>query len=108
MPLCRWQIATASASAASCGFGIASRPSSSFTICADLRLLRAAVADHRALDLRGGVFDDRHAGLDRRQHGHAARVPELQALRTFIGVKEVFDGDALGPACSRAAPMSSR
>src|SRR5439155_2601618 len=33
LALCRWQMATAIASAASCGVGGASRPSSSFTIC---------------------------------------------------------------------------
>ena len=43
-----------------------------------LRLVGAAVADDRALDLGRRVLEDRHAGLDRRQHRDAARVPELQ------------------------------
>ena len=61
-------------------------------------LLRAPVADDGALDLGRRVFDDRHAGLDRRQHGDAARVPELQRAAHVGGVKQVLDRDALGAA----------
>ena len=105
---CRWQIATASASAASCGVGTRVEPEQQLHHLLHLRLLGAPVADHRALDLGRRVLDDRHAGLDRRQHRDAARVPELQRAAHVDGVEQVLDGDAVGPAVARAASVSSR
>jgi hypothetical protein len=37
-------------------------------------------------------------GFDRRQHRHAARVPELQGAARIDRVKDVLDGDVFGPA----------
>ena len=73
-----------------------------------LRLLGPAVADDRALDLGGRVFDDRHAGLDRRQHGDAARVPELQRAAHVGGVEQVLDGDAVGLAVGEQRRPAAR
>ena len=75
---CTWQMATASASAASCGDGTAVEPEQQLDHLLHLLLLGAAVADDRALDLGRRVLDDRHARLDRREHRDAARVTELQ------------------------------
>ena len=66
-----------------------------------LLLLGAAVADDGALDFGRRVLDDRHAGLDRGQHGDAARVPELQRAADVDGMEEVLDGDAVWPAVAR-------
>ena len=71
-------MATASASAASCGDGTARQAEQQLHHLLHLVLLGAAVADDRALDFRRRVLDDRQAGLDRREHRDAARVPELQ------------------------------
>ena len=69
-----------------------------------LVLLGAAVTDHGALDLGGRVFDDRHAGLHRGQHRHAARMTKLQRAADVHGVEQILDRDAVGPALGRAAP----
>ena len=73
-----WQIATASASAASCGVGTVGEAEQQLHHLLHLRLLGAAVADDGALDLGRRVLDDRQPGLDRREHRDAARVPQLQ------------------------------
>ncbi len=62
-----------------------------------LTLIRATVADHRALHFRGGVLNDRAAGLDRREQRDAARVPKLERAASVDGVKDALDGDAVGP-----------
>src|SRR6266550_2416183 len=61
-----------------------------------LRLLRTPVADDRALDLRRRVLDDLASGLDRRQHGDAACVTELERAAHVGRMKQVLDGDAIG------------
>ena len=63
-----------------------------------LVLLGAAVADHRALDFGRRVLDDRQPGFDGRQHRDAARVTELERAAGVVRVKQIFDGDAVGPA----------
>ena len=63
--LCKWQIATASASATSCGDGGRVEPEQQLHHLLHLRLLGAAVADDRALDLRRRVLDDRAARFRR-------------------------------------------
>ena len=95
---CRWQMATASASAASCGVGACRRPSSSLIICCTCVLLGAAVADDRPLHLCGRVLDHLAPGFDGREHRHAARVTELERAARVDGVKEIFDRDAVGLA----------
>src|SRR6476661_8708872 len=64
----------------------------------DLVLLRAAVADHRALDLGWRVLDDVAARLDGGEHRHTAGVPEFQCAAGVGGVKQILDGDAVGAA----------
>jgi hypothetical protein len=60
----------------------------------DLRLLRAPVADDRALDLRGRVLEDGQARLDGREHRHATGVSELQRAADVDRVEQVLDGHA--------------
>ena len=91
-------MATASASAASCGDGSVGQAEQQLHHLLHLLLLGAAVADDRPLDLRRRVFDDRQPGLDGGQHRHAARVTELQRAAHVDGVKQVLDRDAVGPA----------
>ena len=91
-----WQIATASASATSCGDGAASRPEEQLHHLPDLMFLGAAESDDRALDLGRRVLDDRMPRLGRRQQRDAARVPELQRAANVPGVEDVLDGDAVG------------
>ena len=62
---------------------------------AHLVLLGAAVAHDGALDLGWRVLDDRASCFDRGEHGHTARVPEFQRASHVVGVKQVFDGDAV-------------
>ena len=66
-----------------------------------LLLFRAPVADDRALDLGRRVLHDLHAGLHRRQHRDAARVPELERAAHVDRVEQVLDGDQIGAACRR-------
>ena len=61
-------------------------------------LLGAAVADDGALHFGRRVLDHLAAGLDGGEHRDAARVPELQRAADVDGVKQVLDGDAVGPA----------
>ena len=61
-----------------------------------LLLLGAAVADHRALDLRRAVLDDRNRRLRRGEQRDAARVPQLQRAAHVLGEEDVLDRDALG------------
>ena len=65
---------------------------------AHLGLFSAPVADHRPLDLRGRVFNERNAGFDRRQHGNAPSVTELQRAADVGRVKQVFDRNPFGLA----------
>ena len=81
---CRWQIATASASAASCGLGHAIEPEQQLHHLLDLRLLGAPVADDRALDLGGRVFDDRHAASTAASMATPRACPSFSALRTLV------------------------
>ena len=62
----------------------------------DLRLLGAPIADDRALDLGRGVLDNRDTGLGGGQHGHAARVTQLEGTARVHGVKNVLDRHAVG------------
>ena len=89
-------MATASASAASCGDGRFGQAEQQLDHLLHLVLLGAAVADDRPLDLGGRVLHDLAPGLDRGEHRHAARVPELQRAAGVDGVKQVLDGDAVG------------
>ena len=57
----------------------------------------AAVSDDRLLHFRGRVFDDGHAGFDGGEHRDAAGVPQLQRASRVDGVKQIFDGDDVGP-----------
>ena len=61
----------------------------------DLRLLGAAVADHRALDFGRRVLDDRQARLRRRQQRDAARVPQLERAADVARVEDDLDRDAV-------------
>ena len=106
--LCRWQIATASASATSCGDGARLEAEQQLHHLLDLRFLRAAVADHRALDLGGRVFVHRQPGFRCGQQRDAARVPQLQRAAHVARVKDALDGDAVGPAARRAARRGRR
>ena len=63
---CTWQIATASASAASCGDGTRVEAEQQLDHLLHLRLLGAAVADDGALDFGRRVFDDRQRRPRRR------------------------------------------
>src|SRR5207253_2802049 len=60
-----------------------------------LLLLRTPVADDRALDLRRRVLDDLASGLDRREHGHTARVTELERAAHVGRMKQILDGHAI-------------
>ena len=60
----------------------------------------AAVSDHRLLHFGGRVFDDRHARFNGREHGDAARVAKPQRASRVGRVKQVFDGDDVGPVPS--------
>ena len=91
-------MATASASAASCGDGDRRQAQQQLHHLLHLRLLGAAVSDDRALDLRRRVLEHRQAGFDRGEHCHAARMSELQRAADVDGVKEILDRDRLGPA----------
>ena len=62
-----------------------------------LPFFRAAVSDDRLLHFGGRVFDDRHAGFDGSEHRDAARVPQLQRASRVDGVKQILDGDDIGP-----------
>ena len=88
-------MATASASATSCGEGTASRPRRSFDHRLHLLLLGAAVADHRALDLRRAVLDDRNRRLRRGEQRDAAGVPQLQRAAHVLREEDVLDRHAL-------------
>ena len=96
--VCAWQIATASASAASCGDGRRLEPQQQLHHLLHLRLLGAAVADDRELDLGRRVFDDRQPGLNGREHGDAARVPQHERASHVAGMKQILDDDAVRPA----------
>ena len=61
-----------------------------------LRLVGAAVADDGAFDRRRRVLDHLAAGLDRRQHRHAASVTELERAARVHRVEQVLDGHAVG------------
>ncbi len=63
-----------------------------------LVLFRAPIADDRALDFSRRVLDDGHAGFDGGEHGHAARVAELQRAPGVSGEENAFDGDVVGAA----------
>ena len=103
-----WQIATASASAASCGAGGASRPSSSFTICRTC-CFSARPKPTTARLISAGVYStDRHARLRRGEQRHAARVPELQRAAHVLRVEDVLDRDAVGAVLARAARRDRR
>ena len=91
-------MATASASAASCGDGSGGQAEQQLDHLLHLLLLGAPVADDRPLDLGRRVLDDRQPGLDGREHRDAARVAELQRAAHVGGVKQVLDGDAVRPA----------
>ena len=85
-------MATASASAASCGDGAVSRPQQQLHHLLHLRLLGAAVADDGQLDLGRRVFDDAARRPRRpRARRRRARGPSTSALLTLLRVKEVFD-----------------
>ena len=88
-------MATASASAASCGEGTAGQPENQLHHLLHLVLVGAAVSHDGAFDLGGGVLDHRKPGLDRREHRHAARVSELQRAAHVGRVENVLDGDAV-------------
>ena len=107
-PMCRWQIATASASAASCGDGDGVEAEQQLDHLLDLVLLRAAVADDRALDLGRRVLDDRQARFRRREQRDAARVSELERAPHVARVEDVLDRDAVGPMVRRAALRARR
>ena len=92
---CRWQIATASASAASCGDGRLRQAEQQLDHLLDLVLFGATVTDDRPLDRGRRVFHDRAPALDRRQHRDAARMPELQRAACVDGVKQAFNRDAV-------------
>src|SRR6185503_1720678 len=53
--------------------------------------------DHRALHFRGGVLNDRAAGLHRREQRDATRVPKLERAAGVDSVKDALDGDAVRP-----------
>ena len=89
-------MATASASAASCGDGGCVEPEQQLDHLLHLRLLGAAVADDRTLDLGRRVLDDRQAGLGGGEQRDAARVPELERAAHVARVEDVLDGDAVG------------
>ena len=98
-----WQIATASASATSCGDGDGVEAEQQLHHRLHLLLLGAAVADHRALDLRRAVLDDRIAASRRGEQRDAARVPELERAAHVLRVEDVLDRDAVG-----AVPLEQR
>jgi hypothetical protein len=62
-----------------------------------LLLVGAAVSDHRPLDLGGRVLRDRHPGFHRGKHRHSTSMPELEGAARVHGVKDLFDGDRVGP-----------
>ena len=83
---CAWQIAQASASAAS-GDGSPGSASRRRTMCCTCSLRGMAVADHRLLHLQRGVFGDRQAGEHRSADRRAARLAEREG-RLRIDVDE--------------------
>src|SRR3954464_4722695 len=105
-----WQIATASASEASCGDGTASRPSSSLiiwpTCCfsarpkpTTARLISAGV--YSAIETpRPAPASSAAPRAGRGEQRDAARVPEAQRAADVLGVKDVLYSDAVGPAVS--------
>jgi hypothetical protein len=61
----------------------------------DLVLFSTAIADDGALDLRWRVFHDWTPCFDRRKHGHATRVPELERAADVDCVKQAFNGNTI-------------
>jgi hypothetical protein len=61
----------------------------------DLDLLCTAVADDRALDLGGCVFDDRNVCLPGREDGDASCMPEEQRRPSVGRVEDVLDDHAV-------------
>ena len=100
--------AIATASAASCGDGAASSPSSSFTICPTC-CFSARPNPTTARLISAGVYSA--IGTPRRrgrQQRDAARVPELERAANVLGVEDVLDGDAVRPALFERAPRGRR
>ncbi len=95
--LCTWQIATASASAASCGRRWRVEAKQQLHHLLDLMLLRATKPDHRPFDFRWRVLDDRQPCLRGREKGDSARMPELQRAAHVPSVKDVLHRHAIGP-----------
>src|SRR2546422_545919 len=63
-----------------------------------LTLFGPAVANDRALDLRGRVLGYRQPGFNGCEHCDAARVSELQRAPDVGGVEQILDRDTIGPA----------
>ena len=71
----------------------------------DLRLFRAAGADHRLLDQAGGIFADLDPGA-RRAHQHdAARLAELERRLRVLVDEHFLDRGGVGP-CSAISASS--
>ena len=64
----------------------------------NLLLVGTPIANDGALDFRWSVLDDRAACLDRREHGDAACMSQLDGRTDVGGVEECFDGHAVGRA----------
>ena len=63
----------------------------------NLMLFRPSITDNGALDLGRRVLEDRKLDLDCREHGDAARVPELERTSTVGRKEDALESDAIGP-----------
>ena len=98
----------ASASDASNGAGGSAQTEEELNHRLHLPFFGAAVADDRLLHFGGRVFHDRHAGFHSGEHRDAARVPQLERASRIDGVKQIFDGDAVGTVPRDAARRARR
>ncbi len=92
----QWQIASARASAASAGVGLALQRKDSGDHRGDLSLVRAAVAGDRGLDLAGGVEVHVDAALRGRQRDHPAGLRGAHHRRHVLLREHPLDRDDVG------------
>ena len=95
--VCRWQIATASASAASSGRGILFHPQENPHHLLHLAFLRPAIAGDSLLDLTRRVLRHGDVGLRQREQDDAAGLADANGGGNIALEEERFDGPTLRP-----------